>query len=153
MEQEKRRRGRPKIFTGPLDEYAPSRRQAMNAMYMYEGVEFISVAATEIPDSHLIWVKDDVARTSSGRQGIVEQIGRMVVQDRFGRDDCIYVATLAAAAVKAGYSTREVEKAIRKIRMTNKALNKNPKNKLLEHDAVHAADILAAMGVEDNEHT
>ena len=101
MEQEKRGRGRPKIFTGPLDEYAPSRRQAMNAMYMYEGVEFISVAATEIPDSHLIWVKDDVARTSSGRQGIVEQIGRMVVQDRFGRDDCIYVATLAAAAVKA----------------------------------------------------
>ena len=94
-----------------------------------------------------------MACTSSGRQGIVEQIGRMVVQDRFGRDDCIYVATLAAAAVKCGYSTREVEKAIRKIRMTNKALNKNPKNKLLERDAVHAADILAAMGVEDNEHS
>ena len=47
MEQEKRGRGRPKIFTGPLDEYAPSRRQAMNSMYMYEGIEFISVAATE----------------------------------------------------------------------------------------------------------
>ena len=127
MEQEKRGRGRPKIFTGPLDEYAPSRRQAMNAMYMYEGVEFISEAATEIPDSHLIWVKDDVARTSSGRQGIVEQIGRMVVQDRFGRDDCIYVAGLAVAAVKAGHTTREVEKAIRKIRMQTKSSTKIPR--------------------------
>ena len=62
------------------------------------------------------------------------------------------MAGLAAAAVKAGHTTREVEKAIRKIRMTNKVLNKNPKNKLLERDAIHAAEILAAMGVEDNEY-
>ena len=48
MEQDKRGRGRPKIDTHITEAYASSRRQAVNAVYMYEGVELISVAATEI---------------------------------------------------------------------------------------------------------
>ena len=52
MEQEKRGRGRPKIDTHITETYASSRRQAVNAVYMYEGVELISVAATEIPGAH-----------------------------------------------------------------------------------------------------
>ena len=50
MEQEKRGRGRPKIDTHITEYGAPSRRQAINAMYMFEGVHLLSVAATEIPD-------------------------------------------------------------------------------------------------------
>ena len=49
MEQNKRGRGRPKIDTHITEAYASSRRQAVNAVYMYEGVDLISVAATEIP--------------------------------------------------------------------------------------------------------
>ena len=51
MEQEKRGRGRPKIDTHITEYGAPSRRQAINAMYMFEGVHLLSVAATDIPDS------------------------------------------------------------------------------------------------------
>ena len=47
MEQEKRGRGRPKIDTHITEYGAPSRRQAINAMYMFEGVYLLSVAATE----------------------------------------------------------------------------------------------------------
>lgn len=32
---------------------APSRRQALNAMYMFEGVHLLSEVAAEIHDSHL----------------------------------------------------------------------------------------------------
>ena len=39
MEQEKRGRGRPKIDTHITETYASSRRQAVNAVYMYEGVD------------------------------------------------------------------------------------------------------------------
>ena len=46
MEQEKRGRGRPKIDTHITEYGAPSRRQAINAMYMFEGVHLLSVAAT-----------------------------------------------------------------------------------------------------------
>ena len=43
-----RKRGRPKLDAHITEEYAPSRRQALNKMYMYEGVHLLSVAATEI---------------------------------------------------------------------------------------------------------
>ena len=43
MEQEKRGRGRPKIDTHITEYGAPSRRQAINAMSMFEGVHLLSV--------------------------------------------------------------------------------------------------------------
>ena len=46
MEEVKRKRGRPKLDAHITEEYAPSRRQALNKMYMYEGVHLLSVAAT-----------------------------------------------------------------------------------------------------------
>ena len=55
MEQTKRGRGRPKIDTHLTETYASSRRQAVNAVYMYEGVDLISVAATEILEWFCIW--------------------------------------------------------------------------------------------------
>lgn len=64
MEQEKRGRGRPKIDTHITEYGAPSRRQAINAMYMFEGVHLLSVAATEIPDSDLLWHSDDATQTA-----------------------------------------------------------------------------------------
>ena len=79
MEQDKRGRGRPKIDTHITEAYASSRRQAVNAVYMYEGVDLISVAATEIPDSDLLWCSDASTQTAGGKQGILEQLGRMLI--------------------------------------------------------------------------
>lgn len=121
MEEVKRKRGRPKIDAHITEEYAPSRRQALNKMYMYEGVHLLSVAATEIPDGTVLWSEGQAAQTLKSRDGILEQLGRMVVQDRLSHADCVYLANLAIAAVQAGYTTREVEIALREIRMAAKA--------------------------------
>ena len=120
MEEVKRKRGRPKIDAHITEEYAPSRRQALNKMYMYEGVHLLSVAATEIPDGTVLWSEGQTAQTLKSRDGILEQLGRMVVQDRLSHADCVYLANLAIAAVQAGYTTREVEIALREIRMAAK---------------------------------
>lgn len=146
MEEEKRGRGRPKIDTGFLDQYAPSRRQAMNAMYMHEGIHIITVAAADIPDSHLLWYSDDETRIARGKNGILEQLGRLVVQDHFPEEDCIYIANLAIAALKAGCKSREIEKAIRTIRMTNKKASAEPEDEMLQYIAVDALRELKAMG-------
>ena len=119
-------------------------------MYMYEGVELISVAATEIPDTCLLWRSDASTRTASGKQGILEQLGRMLIQDKFSPDDCITIANFAIQALKAGHTSREIEKAIRKVRLTNKKASADPENEALNHAAVNALDELRAMGGTDH---
>ncbi len=114
-EEVRRKRGRPKMGARITEEYAPSRRQALNKMYMYEGVHLLSVAATEIQNSEVLWQEDRTAVTVKSRDGILEQLGRMAVQDKLGRTDCVYLATLAIAAVRAGYTTREVYVSAKKI--------------------------------------
>ena len=146
MEQDKRGRGRPKVDTHITEAYASSRRQAVNAVYMYEGVELISVAATEIPDSHLLWRSDASTQTAGGKQGVLEQLGRMLIQDKFSQDDCITIANFAIQALKAGHTSREIEKAIRKVRLTNKKASADPENETLNEAAVNALDELRSMG-------
>jgi len=152
MEEEKRGRGRPKIDTTITETGAPSRRQAINAMYMYEGVHLISVAATDIPDSDLLWHSDDATQTATSKNGILEQLGRMRVQDRYKAEDCVYIANLAIAALKNGKTSREIEKAIRNIRITNKKAQADPDSEWLHQQAVKAADVLYKMGGAFNEH-
>ncbi|MGN0467233.1 MAG: hypothetical protein ACI4GY_00725 [Acutalibacteraceae bacterium] len=47
MEEIERGRGRPRLDTRHTESHAPSRRQAVNSMYMFEAVQLISEAATE----------------------------------------------------------------------------------------------------------
>ena len=133
MEQEKRGRGRPKIDAHITEVGAPSRRQAINAMYMFEGVHLLSVAATDIPDSHLLYQSDDATMTVKSKNGILEQLGRMVVQDHFSEEDCVYIANLAIAALKNGKTSREVEKAIRAIRLPMKKYYKDTEDLSLKY--------------------
>lgn len=149
MEQEKRGRGRPKIDAHLTEVGAPSRRQAINAMYMFEGVHLLSVAATDIPDSHLLWESDDATMTAKSKNGILEQLGRMVVQDNYKQEDCVYIANLAIAALKNGKTSREIEKAIRNVRMTNKKVIADPDNEKLRRLAIEAANALDKMGGAD----
>ena len=152
MDEQKRGRGRPKIDTHITEIGASSRRQAINAMYMFEGVHLLSVAAAGIPDSDLLWHSDDATQTAKSKNGILEQLGRMLVQDHYKEEDCVYIANLAIAALKNGKTSREIEKAIRNVRMTNKQFAADPDSKWLRKQAVEAANELHRMGGAFHEH-
>ena len=117
MEEKKRGRGRPRL---DVPNGRSSRRQAVNSMYVNKAAQLISEAAAEIPDKSLLWYSDKTTWTIKSKDGILEQIGRMLVQDHHEQSHCVYIANLAIAALKNGCTCREIEKAIRKIRMTLK---------------------------------
>ena len=141
-----RKRGRPKLDAHITEEYAPSRRQALNKMYMYEGVHLLSVAATEIQNSEVLWQEDRTAVTVKSRDGILEQLGRMMMQDKLAYTDCAYLANLAIAAIQNGYTTREVEVTLRQVRMAAKSSMKNPDDETLYCALGSTVDILRRMG-------
>ena len=130
----KRRRGRPKIDTYLVDPIGLSRRASVNMKYMYDGVGLLSEAASEIPDSELLWYSDEATHTADGRSGILEQLGRMVEQDHIDPDDCVFLANYAIDAVKHGYTTRQIEKALRAIRMAIKKHKADPEDEDLAHE-------------------
>ena len=117
MEEKKRGRGRPRLN---VPNGRCSRRHAVNSMYVNKAAQLISEVATEIPDGKLLWYSDETTWTIKSKDGILEQIGRMLVQDHHEQSHCVYIANLAIAALKNGCTCREIEKAIRKIRMTLK---------------------------------
>ena len=145
-EEVKRKRGRPKLDARITEEYAPSRRQALNKMYMYEGVHLLSATATEIQNGEVLWREDRTAVTVKSRDGILEQLGRMMVQDKLAYTDCAYLANLAIAAIQFGNTTREVETVLRKIRMAAKSSMKNPDDEALYCALGNTVDILRRMG-------
>ncbi len=55
----KRKRGRPAIDVGATVYLDGTRRTQINAKYMYEAISLISEAASDIPDSNLLWHSDD----------------------------------------------------------------------------------------------
>lgn len=148
MEEKKRGRGRPRIDAHISEQCAPSRRQAVNEKYMYDAVDLLSVAATDILDGHLLYHSDDATMTVLSRNGILEQLGRMVAQDHCSHEDCVYVVNLAIAAVRVGHKTREIELAIREIRMAIKNLRSDPDDKALEFELGKAIGKLDTMGRE-----
>lgn len=145
MEEIKRGRGRPRLDTRLTEVHAPSRRQAVNSMYMFEAVQLISEAVTEIPDSELLWYSDHTTCSAKSKDGILEQIGRMILQDKYELSDCVYITNLSIAAVKNGYTCREIEKAIRRIRLTSNESNKNPESTYLRNVAGQALAVLCEM--------
>ena len=124
---------------------APSRRQALNSMYMFEAVHCLTEAYEEIPDLEILWYADDETKTARGKNGILEQIGRMLIQNHFSAGDCVYIANLAIGACKAGHKSRTVESAIRNIRMTTKRLDHDPENPRFLYEADAAVRSLAEM--------
>lgn len=142
----RRGRGRPKLDAHITEEYAPSRRQALNKMYMYEGVHLLSATATEIQNGEVLWREGRTAVTVKSRDGILEQLGRMMVQDKLAYTDCAYLANLAIAAIQFGNTTREVETVLRKIRMAAKSSMKNPDDEALYCALGNTVDILRRMG-------
>ena len=143
MEEIKRGRGRPRL---DVPDGRCSRRQTVNSMYTDKAAQLISEAATEIPDGKLLWYPDDVTWTIKSKDGILEQIGRMLIQDKISQNHCIFITNLSISALKNGYTCREIEKAIRKIRMAFKESTKAPDNTELINIAGQAVTALRLMG-------
>ena len=143
MKEIKRGRGRPRLN---VPNSRCSRRQTVNSMYANKAAQLISEAATEIPDSKLLWYSDDATWTIKSKGGILEQIGRMLIQDKISQNHCIFITNLSISALKNGYTCREIEKAIRKIRMAFKESTKAPDNTELINIAGQAVTALRLMG-------
>ena len=143
MEEKKRGRGRPRL---DVPNGRCSRRQAVNSMYVNKAAQLISEAAADIPDGKLLWYSDKATWTIKSKDGILEQIGRMLVQDHHEPSHCVYITNLAIAALKNGCTCREIEKAIRKIRMALKESTQIPSNTVLISVAGEAVTALRQMG-------
>ena len=87
MEKKKRGLGRPRLDV-PNGRF--SRRHAVNSMYVNKAAQLISEAAAEIPDKSLLWYSDETTWTIKSKDGILEQIGRMLVQDHHEPSHCVY---------------------------------------------------------------
>ena len=143
MEEKKRGRGRPRL---DVPNGRCSRRQAVNSMYVNKAAQLILEAATEIPDKSLLGYSDETTWTIKSKDGILEQIGRMLVQDQYEQSHCVYITNLAISALKNGCTCREIEKAIRKIRLTSKESNNRPDSTYLRNVAGQAVTALRLMG-------
>ena len=143
MKEIKRGRGRPRLN---VPNSRCSRRQTVNSMYANKAAQLISEAATEITDGKLLWYSDDATWTIKSKDGILEQIGRMLIQDKVSQNHCIFIANLSISALKNGCTCREIEKAIRKIRMAFKESTKSPDNTELISSAGQAVTALRLMG-------
>lgn len=143
MEENKRGRGRPRLN---VPNGRCSRRQAVNSMYTDKAVQLIFEAAAEIPNGNLLWYSDETTWTIKSKDGILEQIGRMLVQDKVSQNQCIFITNLSIVALKNGCTCREIEKAIRKIRMAFKESTKAPDNTELINIAGQAVTALRLMG-------
>lgn len=107
----KNKRGRPRIYNDMLYSilFDKEKRVAQNMLY--------AVAVTELMEQH----PGDFFFTPKGnlrRQGIAEQIGRMLLQDKYPEEFCKDICEKAMELVKHGYSVKEVEQMIRHGRKT-----------------------------------
>lgn len=63
-----------------------------------------------------------MAFTAEGKDGILEQLGRMTTQDGLPDRYCIKAANFATDALKQGRKSKEIELAIREYRMRLKKI-------------------------------
>lgn len=144
---EKRKQGRPKVDTHITDGQFNNRRQELNYKYMFEGTGVLMDAADEIPERTILYEIDDSnLRFKACKNGILEQVGRMRVQDNVSLDDCIIIANYAIDAIKAGVGVKEITVAIRKVRTALKKYKTDVENEDLEMDFYKAVYLLKKLG-------
>ena len=144
---EKRKRGRPKVDTHITDGQFNNRRQELNYKYMFEGTGVLMDAADEIPERTILYEIDDSnLRFKACKNGILEQLGRMRIQDNVSLDDCIIIANYAIDAIKAGVGVKEITVAIRKVRTALKKYKTDVENEDLEMDFYKAVYLLKRLG-------
>ena len=144
---EKRKRGRPKVDTHLTEGHYDNRRKELNYKYMFEGTGVLMDAADEIPERTILYEMDKENRCFKAcKTGILEQLGRMRVQDNVSLDDCIIIANYAIDAIKAGVGVKEITVAIRKVRTALKKYKTDVENEDLEMDFYKTVYLLKKLG-------
>ena len=144
---EKRKRGRPKVDTHITDGQFNNRRQELNYKYMFEGTGVLMDAADEIPERTILYEIDKENRCFKAcKTGILEQLGRMRIQDNISLEDCIIIANYAIDAIKAGVGVKEITVAIRKVRTALKKYKTDVENEDLEMNFYKAVYLLKKLG-------
>ena len=129
---EKRKQGRPKVDTHITDGQFNNRRQELNYKYMFEGTGVLMDAADEIPERTILYEIDDSnLRFKACKNGILEQLGRLRIQDNADLEDCVIDANFAIDAIKAGVGVKEITIAIRKLRTALKKYCADEENEFL----------------------
>ena len=146
---EKRKRGRPKVDTHITEGHYDNRRQELNYKYMFEGRGVLLDAADEIPEGNLLYEVDDANFCFKAcKTGILEQLGRLRIQDNAALEDCVIVANFAIAALKAGVGVKEITIAIRKLRTALKKYCADEENEFLRMEFRRALYELRELGGE-----
>lgn len=121
--ENKRRRGRPTVFQRDHMEdfdrfisgmYEGKTRRTHVAEYYRSSVFGILEDHNEIPYLEEIFRIDGNACIQKGE--IIEQLGRMHVQDGYDEDTIIYAATLAARFYHNGNTVKEIAAYLRRVR-------------------------------------
>ena len=124
-----------------------NRRQELNYKYMFEGTGVLMDAADEIPERTILYEMDKENRCFKAcKTGILEQLGRMRIQDDISLEDCIIVANYAIDALKAGVGVKEITIAIRRVRTTMKKHHADVENEDMEMDFYKAVYMLKKLG-------
>ena len=144
---EKRKRGRPKVDTHLTEGHYDNRRKELNYKYMFEGTGILIDAAEEIPEKHILYEVDhENFRFKACKTGILEQIGRLRIQDNAALEDCVIVANYAIDAIKAGVGVKEITVAIRKLRTALKKYSADEENEFLRMEFRRALYELRELG-------
>ena len=146
---EKRKRGRPKVDTHLTEGHYDNRRKELNYKYMFEGVGVLMDAAEEIPEKHILYEVDhEHFRFKACKTGILEQLGRLRIQDNAALEDCVIVANYAINAIKAGVGVKEITVASRKLRTALKKYSADEENEFLRMEFRRALYELRELGGE-----
>ena len=129
--------------------YYDNRRQELNYKYMFEGTGVLMDAVDEIPERTILYEMDKENRCFKAcKTGILEQLGRLRIQDNAALEDCVIVANFAIAALKAGVGVKEITIAIRKLRTALKKFCVDEENEFLRMEFRRALYELRELGGE-----
>lgn len=84
--------------------------------YREEAACLLSEAASSIPHLDGIFRVDEVEHAQYEKGEILEQLGRMLVQDGYARKDVLEVARIAAQAYHDGCTVKQIKTWILKVR-------------------------------------
>ena len=116
-DSKKKKRGRPSVFMRTLGDESlaevirqsydlESERSITNELYYQEGMSI----ARKLCDTREIFF---TPKGKSRRNCILEQIGRMSLQNNFDQESCEWALKVALRALEEGYTVREIENYLR----------------------------------------
>lgn len=98
------------------EEISARTRQAR--FYQYTAKALLAEAASDFPEIKAVYHHDTVHRQEHEKPEILEQIGRMYMQDGFPQEDCIEIARVAGNALSEGYTVKQMKAYIANGRKT-----------------------------------